>query len=34
MDEKRRQESGYNVEELGAGFVRFEGDITMFVEEA
>ena len=34
MDEKRRQESGYNVEELGTGFVRFEGDITMFVEEA
>ena len=34
MDEKRRQESNYNVEELGTGFVRFEGDITMFVEEA
>ena len=34
MDEKRRQESGYNVEELGTGFVRFKGDITMFVEEA
>ncbi|MCZ6679437.1 MAG: Gfo/Idh/MocA family oxidoreductase [Candidatus Poribacteria bacterium] len=34
MDEKRRQEGGYNVEELGTGFVRFKGDITMFVEEA
>ena len=34
MDEKRRQESGYNVEELGTGFVRFKGDVTMFVEEA
>ena len=34
MDEKRRRESGYNVEELGAGLVRFKGDITMFVETA
>ena len=34
MDEKRRKESGYNVEELGTGFVRFSGNITMFVEEA
>ena len=34
MDEKRRTESGYNVEELGTGFVRFRGDITMFFEEA
>ena len=34
MDEKRRQESGYNVEELGTGFVRFKGNITLFVEEA
>src|SRR5690606_6652936 len=24
MDEKRRAESGYNVEEMGVGFVRFE----------
>jgi predicted dehydrogenase len=34
MDEKRRQESQYDVEELGTGFVRFAGDVTMFVEEA
>ena len=34
MDEKRREESKYDVEELGIGFVRFEGDITMFVEES
>ena len=34
MDEKRRQESSYDVEELGTGFVRFKGDTTMFVEEA
>jgi len=34
MDEKRRRESGYDVEELGTGFVRFKGNITMFVEEA
>ena len=34
MDEKRRQESGYDVEELGTGFVRFKGNIAMFVEEA
>ncbi len=34
MDETRRQESGYDVEELGTGFVRFEGGITMFIEEA
>ena len=34
MDEKRRQESGYDVEELGTGFVRFKGNTTMFVEEA
>jgi predicted dehydrogenase len=34
MDEERREESKYDVEELGIGFVRFEGDITMFVEES
>ena len=34
MDEVRRQDSGYDVEELGTGFVRFKGGITMFVEEA
>ena len=34
MDEKRRKDSGYDVEELGTGFVRFKGDITMFIEEA
>ena len=34
MDETRRGESGYDVEELGTGFVRFKGGITMFVEEA
>ena len=34
MDEIRHQESGYNVEELGTGFIRFNGGITMFVETA
>jgi predicted dehydrogenase len=34
MDEKRREESKYDVEELGIGFVRFENDVTMFVEES
>jgi predicted dehydrogenase len=34
MDEKRREESKYDVEELGIGLVRFEDDITMFVEES
>jgi predicted dehydrogenase len=35
MDEKRRQSSGYDVEELGVGFVRFSGgDITMDIIEA
>jgi len=34
MDEKRRKESKYDVEELGIGLVRFEGDVTMFVEES
>ncbi len=34
MDEKRRKESGYNVEELGIGLVRFKNNVTMFVEES
>ena len=34
MDEERRQASGYDVEELGTGFVRFQSGATMFVEEA
>ena len=34
MDEKRRTESNYSVEELGLGFVRFEGNLTMDIIEA
>jgi predicted dehydrogenase len=34
MDEKRRRESGYNVEELGIGLVHFKNNATMFVEES
>lgn len=34
MDPKRREESGFDVEEFGHGFVRFEGDVTMYVEDA
>jgi len=34
MDEERRKFSKYDVEELGIGFVRFKGNITMFVEES
>lgn len=34
MAEKRRAESGYNVEELGTGFATFEGDLTMDILEA
>lgn len=34
MHEGRRKSSGYNVEELAVGFVRFKGDLTMFFEEA
>jgi len=34
MDEQRRAASGYNVEELGLGFVRFEGGLTMDIVEA
>ena len=34
MDAKRRAESGYDVEELGAGFVKFEGGLTMDILES
>jgi predicted dehydrogenase len=34
MDPKRASESGANVEELGMGFVRFEGDKAMDILEA
>lgn len=34
MDEKRRATSNYDVEELGVGLVRFDGDITMDLIEA
>jgi predicted dehydrogenase len=34
MDEARRKESGYDVEELGLGFVRMEGGTTMDVMTA
>jgi predicted dehydrogenase len=34
MDPVRREASGYNVEELGLGFVRFENDITLDIIEA
>jgi len=34
MDEARRQASGFNVEELGTGFVRFGGGLTMDIIEA
>jgi predicted dehydrogenase len=34
MDEKRRATSGYDVEELGMGLVRFEGDLTLDIIEA
>src|SRR5689334_18094860 len=35
MDEKRRQVSGYDVEELGVGLVRFAGgDVTLDIIEA
>ena len=34
MDKERREDSGYDVEELGTGFIRLAGGITMFVEEA
>jgi predicted dehydrogenase len=34
MDAHRREVSGYSVEELGTGFVRFEGDLTLDIIEA
>lgn len=34
MDEQRRQASGFDVEELGVGFVRFEDGITMDIIES
>jgi len=34
MDERRRQASGYSVEELGLGFVRFGGGLTLDIIEA
>ncbi len=34
MDEARRAASGYDVEELGVGFVHFDGDVTLDVIEA
>ena len=34
MDAGRKEESGYNVEELGLGFVRFEGGLTLDIIES
>jgi len=34
MDETRRQESGFDVEELGLGFVKMEGGVTLDIAEA
>lgn len=34
MDAGRRKESGYSVEELGVGFVRFDGDLSLDIIEA
>ena len=34
MDETRKKISGYNVEELGLGFVRFSGGVTLDIIEA
>jgi predicted dehydrogenase len=34
MDPVRREISGYNVEELGMGFIRLEGDITLDILES
>jgi predicted dehydrogenase len=34
MDKERRKRSGFNVEELGLGFVKFEGGITLDIMEA
>jgi len=34
MDQRRREISGYNVEEVGMGFIRLEGDITLDILES
>jgi predicted dehydrogenase len=34
VDPKRKAASGYNVEEMGLGFVRFAGNVTMDIIEA
>jgi len=34
MDPRRREISGFNVEELGMGFIRLEGDITLDILES
>lgn len=34
MDAKRRESSGYDVEELGLGFVRFQGELTLDIIES
>lgn len=34
MDTERREQSGYNVEELGVGFVRFDNGVTLDIIEA
>jgi predicted dehydrogenase len=34
MDEERREKSGYNVEELGLGFVKLQDNITLDIIEA
>ena len=34
MDERRREVSGYNVEELGVGFVHFDGGLTLDIIES
>jgi predicted dehydrogenase len=34
MDPKRREISGYNVEELGMGFIKLDGDITLDILES
>jgi len=34
MDAARQERAGYNVEELGLGFVRFEGGLTLDIIEA
>jgi predicted dehydrogenase len=34
MDEARKKKSGYNVEELGVGFVRFDNNLSLDIIEA